>query len=46
MLLLVEDTQNDVELILAVPSEGRVSAGVFVARDGEGTLDSATERIL
>ena len=45
-LLPVEDSQSDVELNIAAPSEGRATAGGFDARVGEGTLDSAAERVL
>jgi hypothetical protein len=43
-LWLVEDSQNDVESILAALSEGRPIEGVFIARDGEETLDCLLRR--
>jgi CheY-like chemotaxis protein len=38
-LLLIEDNQNDVELILAALSEGRLVEEICIARDGQEALD-------
>src|ERR671932_2262507 len=38
-ILLVEDSPNDIELILAVLSENRLANEVVVVRDGEEALD-------
>jgi hypothetical protein len=43
-LWLVEDNENDVESTLAALSEGRPIEGVFIARDGEETLDYLLRR--
>ena len=43
-LLLIEHNQNDVEFTLAALSEGRPIEGVFIARDGEETLDYLLRR--